>query len=656
MTRNRVSETVDSDVISSSTPLEMDLAGVHPRLHVSAARLESIRRRRNEQPYAGFLASMKRSVDALAETPLLAEGDTGEPVMLPNFQAPGVDKREYGDRIYQTAGYYVLSGDTSARDQALDIMRALAAYKEWGTSLGYGHWAHGMACGIDWLWDEIDAQERDYFLDALLEHTEHLFDEWASYRSGEPFGYTWNIMGVILGGFGAAAGVLYGERPSIARFINLFTEKTRASANALGGDGISPEGIAYGGYYVTFMTHAFTFVRDLVGVDLFQTCEWYRAFPTAIRHHALSRNSWETGGRCFQFGDAHHDGARGSGVLRDCARAFGDESAQWLANEMETVMPGRVAGGVLSAFAFDPDVKAVAPEDTPTLMHFKNMDIAIGRTDWSGDESVFAVKCGAAAGRKGVAQFPNPLAGGHMQPSAGVLQVFSHGQWILAHPDYTFKDTAYHNCLIVDGASQEGGGGEWFEDLAFRQGAPSPHLLQVTPTDWGAYVLANPAPAYRKCSGVDRYYRHVLFVKPDCWVVVDAIRLERPATPEVLWHTLTPLAEGEPNVFTTTNDTAATRLTVLCADGLTCSTEEQTILHSSKYTVDPRQLLRIGPTGPVTEQTFVTVIETSAAGESPETSVTCDRSAAGLTINITGPTPVRLSLDPFSEEPPSRNP
>ena len=651
MTRSRVSEIVDNDFISSSTPLEMELAGVHPRLHVSAARLEAIRRRKDERPYTYILASVKRTADALADQPLLAEGDEGQPIKLANFQAPGVDKREYGDRIYQIAGHYVLSGDPDARDRALDIMRALAAYEEWGTSLGYGHWAHGMACGIDWLWDEIDAAERDYFLDALLKHTEHLFDEWASYRSGEPFGYTWNIMGVILGGFGAAACVLYGERPNIARFINLFTEKTRASANALGDDGVSPEGMAYGGYYVTFMTYAFTFVRDLVGVDLFQTCEWYRAFPTAVRHHALSRNAWKTGARCFQFGDAHHDRGRGWAALRDCARAFGDEFAQWMANEVATAVPGNEGGDVMSAFSFDPDVNAVAPEDEPTLMHFKDMHIAIGRTDWGGNESVFAVKCGPPTGHKGVTQFPYPVGGGHMQPSAGVLQVFSHGQWILAHPDYTFKDTAYHNCLIVDGASQEGYG-QWFEDLTFRQGAPSPHLLQVTSTDWGAYVLANPAPAYQKRSGVDHYYRHVFFVKPDCWVVVDAIRLQRPATPEVLWHTLTPLTEGEPNVFATTNDTAATRVTILCADGLACSTEEQTILHSSKYTVDPRQLLRIKPTTPVTEQIFVTAIETSPAGESPKTSVTCAQSGTGLTINILGPASVTLSLDPFSDKTP----
>ena len=647
---NRVCETVANDVITTSTPLEMHLAGVHPRLHITAERLEAIRRRKGEQPYAYMFASMRRTVTALADSPLLAEGDSGDPIKLANFQASGVDKRGYGDRIHQAAGCYLLSGDADARDLALDTMRALAAYKDWGTSLTYGHWAHGMACGIDWLWDEIERDEREHLLDILLKHTKQVFEHWSSYHSGEPFGYTWNIMGVILGGLSAAAGALYGERPDVARYVNLATEKARASANALGEDGVSPEGMAYGSYYVTFMTHAFTFIRDLVGIDLFKTCAWYRRFPEAIHHHSLPRHAWNPGRRCIQFGDAHRDnsGASPSEPLWACARAFGDGNAQWLANEIATVVPGKEAGSPLAAFCYAPDVKPVAPDPATTLKHFTDLDIVIGRSDWSGDESVFAIKCGPPNGHKGTTQFANPLAGGHMQPSAGVLQVFSHGQWILAHPGYTWKDTAYHNCLLIDGKGQIGSESEWFEDLPFRQGAPTPHLLRVKPTDWGAYVLANPGPAYPQTFGVDCYYRHVFFIKPHCWVVVDAIRLQKPATPQVLWHTLTPLAEGEPGVFSTTNDTAATRITVVGAGTLVFTTEQQTILHSSRYEIDPLQRPRGQAATPGREQVFVTTIETSAAGEAPRTSVTCDDVGRNFIANVAGPSPLRLQFDPFS--------
>lgn len=555
----RVADIVLNDVISSSTPLEMHLAGVHPRLHYTADRLANIQKNKERAPYRSMLAGMARAAVKLEESPLLSEDDKGQPIKTANFQASGADKREYGDRIYQAAGHFLLSGEPRSRERALDVMRALAAYSQWGSSLMYGHWAHGMACGIDWLWDEIDEAERNYFLDTLYARTEHVFGEWASYRSGEPFGYTWNIMGVILGGLGAAAGVLYGERPDVARMVNLVTEKTRASANALGDDGVSPEGMAYGSYYVTFMTYAFTFVRDLVGVDLYQTCPWFRAFPDAIRHHSLPRDSWKIVRRCFQFGDAHRDnhGSSPSDALWACARAYGDGRAQTLANDISNG-----GGGPISAFHFDPDVSPTSPDAAETLKHFKDLGIVIGRTDWSGSESAFAVKCGAPNGHKGMTQYTNPLAGGHMQPSAGVVQIFSHGQWILAHPGYTWKDTSYHNCMIVDGVGQEGSDSEWFEDLAFRQGAPCPHIVRVASASWGDYVLANPGPAYRKGSYVSLYYRHVFFIKPDCWIVVDAVRFARPATPEVLWHTLTPMTQLRAGCYTTTHDTAHARISV----------------------------------------------------------------------------------------------
>ena len=244
MTDARTLKIIEADVISSSTPLEMQLAGVHPRCYVTTDRLTRIRASRNEKPYKSILSSMQRAVNSMAEQPILAEGDNGEPIRLANFQAAGVDKRGYGDRIPDAAAYYLATGDTAARELALDAMRALSQYEDWGASLTYGHWAHGMACGIDWLWDDIDPKERDYFLDILYKRTEHVFGKWSSYRSGEPFGYTWNIMGVILGGLSAGAGVLYGERPDVARFVNLATEKARSTAHALGDDGVSAEGVA----------------------------------------------------------------------------------------------------------------------------------------------------------------------------------------------------------------------------------------------------------------------------------------------------------------------------------------------------------------------------------------------------------------------------
>lgn len=651
MNRAETLRTIETDVISSSTPLEMQLAGIHPRCHVRADHLARIRARRDEEPYRSMLSAMQRAVDGMGEQPILAEGDNGEPIKTANFQAAGVDKRGYGDRIPAAAAYYAVTGDTAARDLALETMRALADYREWGSSLTYGHWAHGMACGIDWLWDDLDAEGRDHFLDVLYARTEHVFGEWSSYRSGEPFGYTWNIMGVILGGLSAAAGVLYGERPDVARFVNLVTEKARCTAYALGDDGVSPEGVAYGGYFALYACVAFTLIRDLVGVDLFRTCEWFRNYPRAILLHTLPRNAWTTGGRYFQFGDAHGDGRGGghSSVARACAAAYGDAGCQWLADMLSHVVPDTPSGDALSLFWIEPDIQPEKPDDLPLLKHFENLDIVIGRAGWDGGESVFGLKCGPAAGHRGIQNYPNPLAGGHMSPSSGVVQVFAHGDWILPHPNYTWKRTAYHNCLLVDGKGQRGEESEWFEDLSYRQGAPSPCVRRAEPARWGAYVLADVGPAYPEEAGVCAYYRHLFSVHPDCWIVIDAIEFGRPATPEVLFHSRRPFSEAADGSWCSSGELAQVRIRSLLPDGLTHVTEAQAILHSSGYEVDGLELLSIAPSQPVTRHLFATAVLASGPGEANDTEVSCVQAqAAGqCEVSVGGTQKLCLTLDPW---------
>ena len=77
MTDQRVRDIVENDVISSSTPLEMELAGVHPRLHVTAERLDYVRQHKDEKPYSYMLKSMKSTAERLASELADASKGTG---------------------------------------------------------------------------------------------------------------------------------------------------------------------------------------------------------------------------------------------------------------------------------------------------------------------------------------------------------------------------------------------------------------------------------------------------------------------------------------------------------------------------------------------------------------------------------------------------
>lgn len=647
MSNSPASAIVNEDVISSSTPLEMTLAGVHPRVFVNAHQRDLIQQRSADEPYCSMLESLRHTVNQLARQTVLAENDKGTPVKTRDFQSSGTDKRKYGDWIYEAAGYYMLTGDIEARDLALTIMRAVARYESWGTSLMFGHYAKGMACGIDWLWNDLETSERAYFLDILHKHTRVVFDEWASYHSGEPFGYTWNIMGVILAGLSAAAMVLYGERPGISPIINLVVEKTRAALHALGDDGVSPEGIMYGNYYFSNLVGSVILIRDLVGIDLFPTCAWLRNAGKALQYHSLPRQHWGQTPRCFQFGDAHTDRVEGYCVpLRACAAAFKDPEVQTIADALACVVPGKTVANIFSILWHDAELPSHPPQ-LERIKHFEDLDIVIGRSDWNGDESVFGLKCGAAVGKKGVSLYSNPLAGGHMQPSSGVVQLFSHGDWILAHPGYTWKRTAYHNCLLVNGKGQRGSESEWFEDLSYRQGAPSPTVTHVGSTEVMDHVIAHVAPAYPEEAGIEHYNRHLLYIKPNGWIVLDAIAFKKPSLPEIRWHSRFDLSQLNPAVYAGQGENARFRFSILEADNLVLKNETETILHSSRYEISPLNVLRVASASNVMTQVFISVIETAPVAKDIKTSVTCQRDGKQLNLTLKGYPVEQILLDPF---------
>lgn len=636
MKTRRQKELIEQDVISSATPLEMQLAGVHPRCHISAKRLAEIRARQHKEPYAPILKSMSRTMEGLRGKEVLPENDPGK----------DVDKRGYEGWITEPACHYLITGDRTSLEFALKTMRAIAAYKDWGHSLVFGHFAHGMACGIDWLWDEIEEKDRNYFLDILEDRARMVFHKWSACESGEPFGYTWNIMGVVLAGLAAAACALYGERERISPLINLVTEKARGTAFALGDDGVSPEGMMYGHYFGTYICMSLDLIRDNVGVDLFKRCAWFKNLPDAIAHHLLPRQALKWDGRYFQFGDAHGDIVGGyCNLAWICARAYQDQQAQWLGNLLATLAPEAPVGNAMSMFWVDPDLPAAPPVARPTLKHFANMDIVIGRSSWRGDESAFGVKCGPAAGHKGVAFYNHPLAGGHMHPNNGVLQIFAHGEWVLPHPGYIWKRTAYHNCLLVNGKGQRGEESEWLEDLSYRQGAASPSLLEVVSKPWGDYVLAKVGPAYPDEAGIACYYRHVFYLKPDCWIVADAVRFCKPGLPEILFHTEFPLAESAPGSWSGKGKNMTAHIRSLLNAELVHKAEIQEILHSSRYKVMDLNLLRIAPLGPVKEFLFVTAVDALAGAAAPM-AVACEWEKGSCALRCGSPA-ATIVFDPF---------
>lgn len=637
----------EADVINSATPIERDWLGVHPRLLCVRHPFDALRRRLETEPWRTEFSRLQRQGEALLPVAL--------PAKLMGTPYATFDVRGLGGHLIHLALLYRLTDDPRYRERVSYLMGRLTDEPEWGDSLIYGHWAQGFSIALDWLWSDFDEPTRRAHSETLYRRTRHVFDRWATYRAGEPFGYTWNISAVVLGGMAATAACLYGERPDVAPLANMAWEKMCCQSLALGPDGVSPEGIMYGGYYASYLTVNFYLADELFGFNFFSTTPWLLRYARALHAQSLPRAAWKADDVFFMQGDAHGNVFGIESVLRVIASGARDGTAQWLADEL--IRSGHIGMSPVSFLLYDPAVKPVAPLDRPPFDVMEDYGIVVMRGDWSGSESACAFKCGPNVGHHAARLFGHPLGGGHMHPNNGEVQIFARGEWILTHPGYVYKDTAYHNTLLIDGVGQYGEKSEWFEDLPYRQRRRYPFLECAEHHPAWDYAVADLTLAYPEDRGLRRLRRHLIYIRPDAWIVVDALESDTPVLPSVLFHTGFPVQPENPTAFVGQGQKAACRIRLHAPSGLVATTENQPRLHSGGAAHGTMPLLRVSPAEPADRHLLVASVSVGAAGSERFDEIQV------LLAGPAGPIRIRdervrleIALDPFRQEKPAGGP
>ena len=507
-----------------------------------------------------------------------------------------------------------IKGDRRCLDQAVAYLRALASWDSWGDDLVFGHHAHGYAVGLDWLWDDIEDSVREELCDGLHRHVQAFFETWASNRSGIAFAYLCNHHTVPLSGMMAAASVLYGERPGISPWLNMALEKTRGTVAALGQDGLSPEGVAYGLYFMQYALQTMLLIRNGLGVDLFaDAMTWLREYCTGLVYHLLPRRHWSTSSTFMMFGDTEGPHWYGpDGICRICAAVCGDGYGQWLASAVDRDGVAVTQSGCLPALSVvDPGQAETPPDDLPLARHFRDLDLFLSRSGWNGDESVSGMICGPSMSYRGLQLYPNPFAGGHMHAFAGHFQVFAHGEYAIRPAGYARKRSEFFNILLVNGRGQLGEGGDWFEDLAFRSGHAHPTILCTGAGPGYAYVAGNCAPAYPDDLGVESYVRHFLHLHSDAWVLIDVVRTAEPGTCAVLLHSGVELTVCGGRVLEGQGERSTLRVSSLAPSPVSVSQEVQAVYRAGSGERYDAPMVAIQNAEPLREIVFVTVIQSA---------------------------------------------
>ena len=236
-------------------------------------------------------------------------------------------------------------------------------------------------------------------------------------------------------------------------------------------------------------------------------------------------------------------------MLRRLAALNRDGSAQALAAGLEAAGAVNASAVWLNFVWFDPGIPA-AREAAPLRHHLTDLGMYVGRAGDGEQAAMLVMRAGPPFGRRAQSEhIVHDLGAGHIHPDINHITLFAGGEFLLRDDGYAGrKDTAQHNTLLVGGQGQVGAGGEWTRYPHYPLPEPQ-SALSLRHSDAAMdYVLGEGAAAYSPATGLRRFDRHVVFIRPDILVVVDELEAAGPAEFALLWHPgapFAPAAEGD---------------------------------------------------------------------------------------------------------------
>lgn len=641
LTQKPMSTLHETDIVNSATPLEIHYAGVHPRMYLRQEGIDALKARLVHEPWAGFLQRVLQQADARVKS--------GPPTSCEQ------DVRGYGCGLANLAVAASLTGEKMYLDAARQHLAAMCDIADWGRSLNFGHWAHGAAMAYDWLYHHLDEKLRHDIRTSLRDRVMTVYRHWCDYTDAYPNGFTWNHTCVVHAGMLAAGCALWGDIEGAGRILRMTQEKLRLMVAALGCDGASAEGLAYGQYHQDFLLKSMTLADQLLGENHFENCDFLRNFTLFITQSALPRAGW-TGQNIFmQFGD--NDGPHWYGPdthLRIIASRYRDSRAQWFA-DLIAATPGSSGEGsaYFNLLFYDPAVPTHSHDDLPTFHHLTDKDIVFMRSGWHDHAALLGVHCGPSQGHHAARKFRNNVAGGHMHPEAGTFLLHAGGEWLIKDAGYTQKFTAYRNTLLVNGIGQTGEGGLWFEDLEMRRGKPEGSIRHAQHGDLWDYIIADAANAYDPAARLTTFLRHILFIKPDVWVIVDELAAEADTTFDLRFHGVNLFTPESNGAWVSRNKLMAVSITPLGPTAVKASALI-TKAKGASTTHRDREMhtLAVTNTTPRQQATMVTVLHAYAVKDGPHVAprLTGDDAAVVVELRHAERT-VRVRITPDQPDP-----
>ena len=430
------------------------------------------------------------------------------------------------ETLQELAFLYLLTGKEAYGREGKRLLLHLASFDPEGATSYDGHneafmrMLAYMPRAYSWLYSAMTEAERDVVRASMRTRGAYAYGRLKAlpYESN-PYS---SHPGRMLGFLGQTALAFLGEIPEAEEWLDYVVTLMIAVYPAWGGDdGGYSEGLSY---WRTYMNWVFDFVDALkvaTGIDLYQ-----KPFFRNTGYFKLYAHSVGTGG---PFSDNQNnppiEGDRAA--MTHLARVYQNGHFRWYAE---------AAGGTAERSRIHtlldkpPLPPATPPTDLPSARWFRDIGwVTFHSNLGEPKENIqFTFKSGPLGS----------VSHSHADQNAFALYAFGDGLAISSgyypwsrsphHENWT-NQTVSKNSLLIDGRGQS------IFDIEAKG-----EILGLVSGDGYEYTAGEAAPAY-KDPNLRRFTRHVLYIRPGLFLIVDDVRTGTPVRLDWLLHSAFPL-------------------------------------------------------------------------------------------------------------------
>jgi len=543
------------ELLAHRVALKPELVGVHPRVFVTRAGIETLRERArttHRPEWSKVIANLA----AMKSAPPPVPGPQGRR-----------SQNNAAFAIAEVSLAYVVEQKPEYLSAAKAWTLAAIDYEPWGytykpnTDLAAGHLLYAIGWAYDLLHDEFTPAERARIRTSLERHANLVYDAFAP-KPGRTLRFTQNHDFIPTAGLAVTALALMGESKDAERWAALARAHHHRAGQLLSPDGHYYESMEYWIFSTPWLVHFLDAWEHATGESLWER-DVFRNWKTYLAHTLLP-----DGQNVYDFGDIWEGPVTRAKKGGDYQRAYPGGTLQSNFNHMYRVA-ARLKDPEAQAIALryanfghtnleeywtllwrDATLKPSPMSAFPLQHHFKDMGVFYYRTSWESDALAFAFKAGPPEGHRVAALLPKipewSLDSGHAHPDAGSFIIWAHGRYLTGDTGYAGLPSARnHNTVTFGGVGQgvEGQHDVW-------RGAPysafgAIRIRGVRSEGQGIAIDADLVAAYPKVGSLSAFIRTFTFDGASSFRVEDRITLKEAAQIEWRLQSDTPFGPAD---------------------------------------------------------------------------------------------------------------